>query len=141
MFVGNCLKHCAVVLLAGLFGTPFAIAQTRAPQHPRNFPWSDSKLSPDLRADSVIKEMTLDEKILLLHGHGMPFFAKEPTDSNSGAGYTPAIPRLGIPAIQRPTLHTESHAELRREDIQRRCQITWLRPLRGVRRLHSITEI
>lgn len=100
MSIGNCLKHYAVVILVGFFGIHFAISQIRAPQQPRNFPWSDSKLSPDLRADSVIKEMTLDEKILLLHGQGMPFFAKGPTDSNGGAGYTPAIPRLGIPAIQ-----------------------------------------
>jgi len=48
----------------------------------------------------VIKEMTLDEKILLLHGQGMPFSATGPTQSNGGAGYSKSIPRLGIPAIQ-----------------------------------------
>ena len=29
-------------------------------------------LSPDERADLVLKEMTLDEKIDLVHGEGMP---------------------------------------------------------------------
>jgi beta-glucosidase len=48
----------------------------------------------------VIKEMTLDEKISLLHGHGMPFNTTGPTESNGGAGYSNGIPRLGIPAIQ-----------------------------------------
>ena len=36
--------------------------------------------SPDERADLVIKEMTLDEKIALLHGVGMP------TDRAGNAG-------------------------------------------------------
>ncbi|MGA8042364.1 MAG: glycoside hydrolase family 3 C-terminal domain-containing protein [Terracidiphilus sp.] len=67
---------------------------------PKHYAWSDTTLSPDQRADLVIKEMTLDEKISLLHGQGMPFFSNAPSESNGGAGYTNAIPRLGIPAIQ-----------------------------------------
>jgi beta-glucosidase len=66
-------------------------------------PWMNSSLSPDERAALVVKEMTLDEKISLLHGTGMeglspisPLAVK----SNGGAGYVVAIPRLGIPAIQ-----------------------------------------
>ena len=77
----------------------FVPAQSLAEQ-PKRFAWSDASLSADERADLVIKEMTLDEKISLLHGHGVPYFSKEPTESNGGAGYTTAIPRLGIPAIQ-----------------------------------------
>jgi beta-glucosidase len=69
-------------------------------QQPKRFPWSDTSLSPDERADLVLKEMTLDEKILLLHGQGMPCLTNGPSDSNGGAGYTQSIPRLGIPAIQ-----------------------------------------
>jgi beta-glucosidase len=34
-------------------------------------PWSNTSLSPDERAAMVVKEMTLDEKITLLHGTGM----------------------------------------------------------------------
>lgn len=51
----------------------------------------------------VIKEMTLDEKISMLHGTGMEGLSPlSPliVHSNGGAGYVPAIPRLGIPAIQ-----------------------------------------
>ncbi len=66
-------------------------------------PWMNKSLSPDERADAVIKEMSLDEKILLLHGEGMahapqwqlPLTAQ----SNGGAGYIAPIDRLGIPGI------------------------------------------
>jgi beta-glucosidase len=69
-------------------------------QQPKHYPWSDASLSPDVRADLVVKELTLDEKISLLHGNGMPFFTSGPSESNGGAGYSNAIPRVGLPAIQ-----------------------------------------
>jgi len=76
-----------------------AIAQSGEKPHP----WMNPNLSPDERASMVLKEMTLDEKISLLHGTGMtglgpvsPLAAQ----SNGGAGYVVGIPRLGIPAIQ-----------------------------------------
>ncbi len=67
------------------------------------WPWMNKSLSPDQRADLVLKEMTLDEKITLLHGNGMahagnwqmPLTAM----SNGGAGYIAPIDRLGIPGI------------------------------------------
>ncbi|HEY3972200.1 MAG TPA: glycoside hydrolase family 3 C-terminal domain-containing protein [Candidatus Sulfotelmatobacter sp.] len=67
-----------------------------------NHPWSNSSLSPDERAAMVVKEMTLDEKITLLHGTGMQGLSPMSplaVHSNGGAGYVPGIPRLGIPAI------------------------------------------
>ncbi|MGA1984751.1 MAG: glycoside hydrolase family 3 C-terminal domain-containing protein [Candidatus Sulfotelmatobacter sp.] len=66
-------------------------------------PWSNTSLSPDERAAMVVKEMTLDEKITLLHGTGMKglsLMSPLAINSNGGAGYVPGIPRLGIPAIQ-----------------------------------------
>jgi beta-glucosidase len=86
--------------MAALFAGTGAFAQFPGMPQPKHYAWSDAKLSPDERADLVIKEMTLDEKILLLHGGGMSFFSTAPSESNGGAGYTPSIPRLGIPAIQ-----------------------------------------
>jgi beta-glucosidase len=65
--------------------------------------WANSSLSPDERAAMVVKEMTLDEKISMLHGTGMAGLSPlSPLiiNSNGGAGYVPGIPRLGIPAIQ-----------------------------------------
>lgn len=66
-------------------------------------PWMDKSLSPDKRADLVLKQMTLDEKILLLHGNGMAHVGNWQmpltNQSNGGAGYIAPIPRLGIPGI------------------------------------------
>ena len=70
----------------------------------QKFPWMDKSLSPDERAGLVLKEMTLDEKIQLLHGNGMPGWPGEPRPNhllgNGGAGFVLAIPRLGLPMIQ-----------------------------------------
>ena len=78
-----------------------SIASAQGPRaQPVKYPWSDASLSPDQRADLVIKQMTLDEKISLLHGQGMPRDTAGPTESNGGAGFSAAIPRLGLPAIQ-----------------------------------------
>jgi beta-glucosidase len=62
----------------------------------------NASLSPDERADLVIKELTLDEKIALLHGVGMPTddpVTPENAASNRGVGYDVGVPRLGIPGI------------------------------------------
>lgn len=71
-------------------------------------PWMDKTLSADKRADLVISQMTLDEKISLLHGGGWaelfalfaPGGTQAPTRSLGNAGYIPGIPRLGIPDLQ-----------------------------------------
>jgi beta-glucosidase len=62
----------------------------------------DRTLSPDQRADMVIKQMTLDEKLQLVHGIGWGVLragAPVPANSNHGAGMVVGIPRLGIPDI------------------------------------------
>jgi beta-glucosidase len=68
-------------------------------------PWSDATLSPDRRAELLVGQMTIDEKISILHGGGMGFGAPAAaapgaTASNGGAGFVSGVPRLGIPAIQ-----------------------------------------
>jgi beta-glucosidase len=63
----------------------------------------NKSLSPDERADLVMKELTLDEKIDLLHGQGMPGWGPPKPNAylgNGGAGFVLGIPRLGIPFIQ-----------------------------------------
>jgi len=91
-----------------LFSRPFvvlnvfltlAMAQSEAKAHP----WMNHKLSPDERAAMVVKQMTLDEKITLLHGTGMEGLSPMSplaAQSNGCAGYVVGIPRLGIPGIQ-----------------------------------------
>jgi beta-glucosidase len=90
------------IAILGLALLP-AFAQTGSEHKASPAPWMNRSLSPDDRAALVVKEMTLDEKISLLHGTGMaslgpvsPLAVK----SNGGAGYVVGIPRLGIPALQ-----------------------------------------
>jgi beta-glucosidase len=76
-------------------------SQQAATQAPR--PWMNASLSPDLRADMVIEQLTLDEKIQLVHGIGWgPLVPGSPIppDNNGGAGEVLGIPRLGIPSVQ-----------------------------------------
>lgn len=85
--------------LSLLFLTNFSLAQTKT----QSLPWMNTTLSPDERASMVLKQMTIDEKIQLLHGTGMEGLSPMSPlaiHSNGGAGYVPGIPRLGIPPLQ-----------------------------------------
>src|SRR3984957_14344181 len=66
-------------------------------------PWMNAQLDPGQRAELVLKQMTLNEKISLLHGNGMPHVPhwQMPLTylGNGGAGYVEGMPRLGIPPI------------------------------------------
>ena len=66
-------------------------------------PWMNSKLSPEERAELVLKQMTLDEKLVILHGNGMANNSKWTMPltplTNGGAGYVEGIKRLGIPPL------------------------------------------
>jgi beta-glucosidase len=102
-----CLRKPAVAKLTLLFSFLLALCNlTGSPafaQSGANQPWMNSSLSPDERATMVVKEMTIDEKISMLHGTGMMGLSPMSplaVRSNGGAGFVPAIPRLGIPAIQ-----------------------------------------
>jgi beta-glucosidase len=68
-------------------------------------PWEDKSLDPDKRADLILKEMTLDEKIRLVDGEFGSVAKLDGKDIDprpealmGSAGYIPGIPRLGIPA-------------------------------------------
>ena len=93
-----------VILAVAMIGFSLPVlAQSAAKQKPVKGRWMDSSLSPDERASLVLKEMTLDEKIALLHGTGMEGISPiSPLaiHSNGGAGCSIGVPRLGIPNIQ-----------------------------------------
>ena len=66
-------------------------------------PWMDASLSPDLRAEMVVRQLTLDEKVQLVHGIGwgpLKSGSAIPADNNGGAGEILGVPRLGIPSVQ-----------------------------------------
>ena len=91
--------HKAPATLLLLILTAAALAQPN--KSPR--PWMNTSLSADERASMVIKQMTLDEKISLVHGTGMRGLSPMSplaVQSNGGAGYVVGVPRLGIPDIQ-----------------------------------------
>jgi beta-glucosidase len=93
------LKFALLILIVTLLP---AFAQVGSEHTPAGR-WMNTSLSPDERAALVVKEMTLDEKVSMLHGTGMVGLSPMSplaVQSNGGAGYVPAIPRLGIPAIQ-----------------------------------------
>jgi len=66
-------------------------------------PWMNPSLSPEARAELVLKQMTLDEKLALLHGNGMAHASQWQMPlthlANGGAGYVEGVPRLGIPPL------------------------------------------
>jgi beta-glucosidase len=98
------VKIAAAPLLALLVCAPCRGFGQRLqqPAPPPPGPWMNTALSPDERADLVLKEMTLDEKIAMLHGVGMPTdepVTPENAASNRGVGYEVGVPRLGIPGI------------------------------------------
>lgn len=85
--------------LALALSTGLAGAVNAAP--PADRPWMDRSLSPDRRAELIVAAMTDDEKFRLIRSD---FGQKNdklphPADSLDGAGYVPAIPRLGLPVL------------------------------------------
>ena len=99
---GARLEVAALLFSSLVFTGGTSLAQRPQQPPPPTGPWMNTSLSPDERADLVLKELTLDEKIALLHGVGMP--TDDPVTprnaaSNRGVGYTQGIPRLGIPGI------------------------------------------
>jgi beta-glucosidase len=94
------LLRCASAAL--FIATLSLCAQTVPSPKPDTRPWMNKSLSPDQRADLVIKEMTLDEKMDFVHGtgwNGLRPGAEIPKGSLGGAGYVQGVERLGIPGI------------------------------------------
>ncbi len=95
-------RAAATGLLAGAMGLVAVSGMARA-QGTTDKPWMNSSLPPEERAEMVLKQMTLEEKIGLLHGNGMahaPQWQMPLTHlSNGGAGYVEGVERLGIPPL------------------------------------------
>jgi beta-glucosidase len=69
-----------------------ALAQSPSPAPMR--PWMDRTLTPDKRAELILGQMSLDEKLAMVHG------VEGPTSLPiGGAGHVVGIPRLGIPEV------------------------------------------
>src|SRR3984885_3762856 len=89
---------CTVIAALGtIIATAVAAAQAA------DGPWLNPTLSPEKRADMVLKQLTLDEKLALLHGNGMAHVPQWQMPlsplTNGGAGYVEGVKRLGIPPL------------------------------------------
>ena len=94
---------CSCLVLLACLSIVVAAGGQQPPKQQPSFPWMNSSLSPDERASLVLKEMTLDEKIQLLHGtghKGLGPMSPLSVGGNGGAGYVVGVERLGIPGIQ-----------------------------------------
>jgi len=94
-------NFCTILALISAFAITLAAAPVAAQNTSR--PWMNPNLSPEERADLVLKQMTLDEKLALLHGNGMAHARNWQMPltkfANGGAGYVQGVPRLGIPPL------------------------------------------
>lgn len=77
------LIHGVLIVAAVLASTALAIAQ--------NVP----AVTGDARVDKLLTEMTLQEKLMLIHG-----WHEDPAVYQGQAGYLAGIPRLGIPGLR-----------------------------------------
>jgi beta-glucosidase len=84
-----------------LLATAIALSATPAGAAPTGQPWMAPGLSPDARADLVVKAATPQELKALIQGSMLFFMAAKdkPVGITPGSGYVPGIPRLGIPPM------------------------------------------
>lgn len=87
---------------AALACVAVSFAQAAHPPSPAK-PWMNITLTADARADLLLQQLTLDQKIQLLHGTGDPHDG--PADphageGNNGSGYVPGFPEYDLPGIQ-----------------------------------------
>ncbi len=80
--------HVAVLVVAGALAVPAATAAAHADD--ASCPWVGSTAPVDARAGQVLAQMTLDEKITMVHGAG----------GSAYTGYIPGDARLCIPALK-----------------------------------------
>jgi beta-glucosidase len=100
---GTAVPLMSCLLLSVCVMSPVAAQKkSEAAKVAANQPWMNASLDADTRADMMVKEMTIDEKIQLVHGAGWGVLrpgAVVPPGDNGGAGFVAGIPRLGLPDI------------------------------------------
>ncbi|CAB3792814.1 glycoside hydrolase family 3 C-terminal domain-containing protein [Pararobbsia alpina] len=103
---------CATVLIAACGGgsdsSPASGDVATSVRGSTNSGIPPDRISPDnlenaaaQRAAALVSQLTISEKIQLVHGTGIPVLGlgTVPPGTPLGTGYIPGIPRLGIPAI------------------------------------------
>ena len=102
----NVITPAGSIILISLLTISAALLRGQFPAPPAKpaGPWMEKGRSPDERAALLVRQLTLDEKISLVHGLGWGALLggpeAVPARSLGGAGFIPGIPRLGIPDLQ-----------------------------------------
>ena len=96
------VKSVVVLGALALSGATLAVAPAASPasgvragRGAKTSAWMSAGLAPQQRAQLLVAQMTLDEKIAMVHGAGYPL----PLNAAGFAGVVPANTRLGIPAL------------------------------------------
>lgn len=85
-------------LILGLAGCGGGSSQSTTPTTPVIPPPPPATASPDVRADYLVSQLTLDEKIQLVHGGAATDWWNHTLPRGAG-GWVPGISRLGIPDL------------------------------------------
>ncbi len=100
MFAGGPLCLLLLGSCVSLFAN-MGLAQSVG-EHPAK-PWMNTALAPDKRAELLLRRLTLDQKIQLMHGTGDPHEGPpdpHASESNGGSGYVPGLPEFDLPGLQ-----------------------------------------
>jgi beta-glucosidase len=104
-----------LALAVCLTGAPVAVCAQDAPSTA-----ADRTLSPDVRAAMLVKQMTREEKLRLIH----TYFPPRATSAAAmrmipSAGHMPGVPRLGIPILRESdaSLGVANQVEQRKGDV------------------------
>jgi beta-glucosidase len=100
IFNGLRILGITAAVLSMALAAVFAQSPNQTSNQAIKGPWLDKSLSPDQRADLLIEQMTLEEKIALVHGTDVWSLYPGPAQWLGGAGFVPGVPRLGIPDLQ-----------------------------------------
>src|SRR5260370_7818687 len=103
-FDGLKISSFCVALALASFG--HGAAHAEAKPDISKMPWMNKALSSDERASLVLGQMTLDEKIQMVHGTGWGVLRKGapiPARSNFRAGFIAGIDPLPTPSPNLPT--------------------------------------
>jgi beta-glucosidase len=92
----------ALLAATAMLGLALATASAPALAADPARPWMDTTLSPDQRADLVVKALTFDEKLKLVFGYfstdaTYKKFVHPAEGLNYSAGFIYGVPRLGVP--------------------------------------------
>src|SRR6058998_448512 len=88
------LAITALAMMGSMVMAPAAPAKSRAAAASAAVKgrWIAQDRDPAWRAQKLVEAMTLDEKLAMVHGVGLPL-------TGAGAGSVPGNARLGIPAL------------------------------------------